>query len=511
MFHISKLLNKTRFTGIISKYVDLIDYTIKNGYLFNKYTDKIEDKYSVFDIISGKNYMLLSKMVYLNTNRQNLYTREYQSWNTILQDTDNFNIFYFMSNDNTPKIYICDIKEKRLDFVRLQTGNDCLSNFIGQDSEFVYFFSHYYNGSDNKNGYTKIEKLDKKTHLIAQSTLGTFQGDFPYVEKGQYDNTVIFYNTYRNYFYIHKVDLIEGKTFSQYKNISGNEEGYSSSVFQSGQQQKYIYFVTNNGVYSNNDTSNTYFHFYRYDKKQDTLEELTIDKNVLTRMRYYYYQFRTYSIKRNGKEYLIFAPTVQNEYRDYGEKYPNNEYSDCIRMYLFQVNDNNLTLIDEMESQSVTYTNLFFQEDTELFIWGNYKHINFIRIDDDLRFESIYIHNGVFENFGINSQNEIFIQNYDSSIDKLDRGNDVVVKCKFEKTICRYDGIAINSFMEVEIKNFLGEYLKKDIVLTLVGNITFDDGSKTKETTTSSTGKLRIPIIIKTNTQFDCNIKIKEK
>lgn len=510
MFYISKLLNKNRFTSTVSKYVDLIDNTIKNGYLFNKYTDKIVDKYAIFDIITNRNYMILNKMAYLNTNYSTLPTRKWENYNGIIQDKDNINIFYIMSSGRNT-IHICNTKDKTLDNIYINSvGNDAISDFIGQDDEFVYFFSHSSYDSSGDYGKCEINKLDKRKLTILSSPMLNFNGDFPYVEKGQYDNEIIFYNTYNNYFYKRTVDLIQGRVISSIsKSISQNQSKYASCEIVSSVDEKNLYFVTNNNISSSGNNVN--FNFYRYNKKDNTLESLETDKNVLTSLYGSYYQFRTFVIEKQGKEYLVFAPTCINNNRTYGESQANEQFTNGVRLYLFEIEENRLRLIDEMQSQSIAYTNMIYQKDIGLFVWANYKHINFIIVNDDLQFESVYLHNGLFETFGICNENDVYVQNYDSSIDKLDRGSDVVVRCYFEKKVSLYKGIPINSFMEVEIKNFLGESLKREVILTLQGNITFEDGSKIKEVTTSNTGKLRVPIIIKTNTRFDCNVKIKEK
>ena len=505
MFKISKLLNKNKFTSTVSKYVDLIDYTIKNGSLFNKYNDKRIDKYAIFDIVTNNNYMLLNEMAYLNKDKNYFIGYKTESFNAIIQDKNDINIYYFMSNDNNKRLYICDIKNKTLDYVNTKSYYDGISNFIGQDDEYIYFMSYYLSSSNYSSSYyhlgtIDIQKMDKKR--LSVSSIYSTSGNNPLIEKGMYDNELVFYYVYESYFYKNTINLTQGtSTDSKSFSISQNNKNYITTDFNTFKNSDNIYFVTNSSY------TNTNFNFYKYNKKTDKLTTMNLQKEFLTSLsQNYNHSLRTFIVKKQDKEYLVFAPTLLNNYRN--NKTP---YNDGVKMYLFEINNDNLRLIDELSSQNISYTNLIYQEDTGLFIWGNYKHINFVIVNDDLKLESVYLHNGLFENFGIGTENDVYIQNNDSSIDKLDKGNDVYIKCKFEKNIYKFSGKPINSFMEIEIKNFLGQHLEKDVQLILQGNVTFEDGSKEKTIKTSKTGKTTLPIIVKTNTRFDCNVEIIRK
>lgn len=524
MFDISQLLNKDSFTNNISKYVDLNDYVIKNGYLFNKYTNQLIDQYSIADINTDKNLMCLKQMIYLNENGSNnysdfIYSKEIN--NTILQDNINKEKYFFFGNSSFTNInilYIYNTKERAVTKISLKehveenSTNRSFLFFLGQDDNYIYFANHFYHYN---NGFLlSILKLDKKTMKIKRihqsgGTSNLHYYESPYIKKGRNDSEIIIYYILNNTFHLEGLDLIEEKVTIRKQirlsDITTNTNFYS---IMSISNENDIYFVKKKTNNFNSDCV-----FYKVTANTYNLEKLNFDESSILPLKTNNggkYSLRTFYIEKNSKKYLLFTPTLSIYGKAFTDDLNRKEEVDGINLYLFEIKGNNLTLIDKYSANGVSYTNLLYREDIDMLIWSNYKNIHFIKLNEHMRFEKIYHHQGLFDAIGISNENDILVQNIDTSIDRLDRGADVIIKYDFEKRIYIYSGNPINSFIDIGVYNIYGNYLEKNIKVELTGNITFDDGSKTKILKTSKTGKTRIPIIVKTNTTFDCYVTIEE-
>lgn len=521
MFDISQLLNKDSFTNNISKYVDLNDYVIKNGYLFNKYTNQLIDQYAIADINTDKNLMCLKQMIYLNENGTQsygdfIYSKEIN--NTILQDNTNKEKYFFFDNSSFKNIHIYNTKEKKIIKIALKEhftypADKSFSFFLGQNDDYLYIVTHSYNGA-YLGFYVTFLKLDKKTMKIKKihQSGGTSELHYyesPYIKKGRNDSEIIIYYILNNTFHLEGLDLIEEKvTIRKQISLSGITTQRNFYSIMSISNENDIYFVKKKTDKFNSDCV-----FYKVTANTYNLEKLNFDESSILPLKTNNggkYSLRIFYIERNSKKYLLFAPTLSIYEKAFTDDLNRKEEVDGINLYLFEIKGNNLTLIDKYSANGISYTNLLYREDIDMLIWSNYKNIHFIKLNEYMRFEKIYHHQGFFDAIGISNENDILVQNIDTSIDRLDRGADVIIKYDFEKKVYVYSGNPINSFIDIGVYNIYGNYLEKNIKVELTGNITFDDGSKTKILKTSKTGKTRIPIIVKTNTTFDCYVTIEE-
>ncbi|MNV64611.1 hypothetical protein D3C71_1572620 [compost metagenome] len=111
--------------------------------------------------------------------------------------------------------------------------------------------------------------------------------------------------------------------------------------------------------------------------------------------------------------------------------------------------------------------------------------------------------------FGCDMNNNIYIQQPDSSIEMLSNTLPITIYADFEYDLYDYNGVDINANVEVYSKNIIGQYLNANIELTLFGPIKFTDtGLKKKTVTTSNLNKISIPVTVYDSGILKVNTKV---
>ncbi len=99
---------------------------------------------------------------------------------------------------------------------------------------------------------------------------------------------------------------------------------------------------------------------------------------------------------------------------------------------------------------------------------------------------------------GMDSNDNIYYQTTDTAIEKIDSTAGVTVIINYEKEY--YESQTLNeitTYMEVGIQDIFGRYRNANIKIRLIGNQTFDDGSKVRTISTSSGGLTNVSVILK--------------
>ena len=117
--------------------------------------------------------------------------------------------------------------------------------------------------------------------------------------------------------------------------------------------------------------------------------------------------------------------------------------------------------------------------------------------DTTLDFDTTIEIPGEINVFGLDKQNNLFIQHADKSVDKHSPTLVATLEAKFASEFYDYSGEDILTSMKVATKNVAGDYLVKKAKLTLKGNGLFTDtGNKVIEVTTLETGDLDVNVTI---------------
>jgi uncharacterized membrane protein YvbJ len=110
---------------------------------------------------------------------------------------------------------------------------------------------------------------------------------------------------------------------------------------------------------------------------------------------------------------------------------------------------------------------------------------------------------------GTDSNNNIYIQYSDTSIEMISNVMPITMFADFENDTYNYNGVDITANVVAYVKNFQGKYLSSSIQLTLFGNCKFtDDGKRTKTITTSNLDKITIPVTIYDTGNLKVSIKV---
>lgn len=99
---------------------------------------------------------------------------------------------------------------------------------------------------------------------------------------------------------------------------------------------------------------------------------------------------------------------------------------------------------------------------------------------------------------GMDTNDNIYYQTTDTAIEKIDSTAGVSVIINYEKDYYESQTLnEISTYLEVGIQDIFGRYRNAEIKIRLIGNQTFDDGSKVKTISTSSGGLTNVPVILK--------------
>jgi len=97
----------------------------------------------------------------------------------------------------------------------------------------------------------------------------------------------------------------------------------------------------------------------------------------------------------------------------------------------------------------------------------------------------------------------------DNEVDVYSLSDATDYNVKFEKDYYDYTGENIETFITIETKNFIGEYININIELSIEGNAKFkENDSKTIQLVTSADESLNVPIIITGANQITIYSKI---
>lgn len=215
-------------------------------------------------------------------------------------------------------------------------------------------------------------------------------------------------------------------------------------------------------------------------------------------------------VEENGRGYKL-------EYRKYGNKdllflfIDNITIDNMSGIYVYEIDEENntFTFLNKSDIPSNALFNYFFIDDNTLLITSNLGYSIFMFDASDYTWKKscdkmldlwamVYddVSNALFY---VDNSNNIYMDRLDLTMSS-DWG--------WTDTNLSWEGSDINTSIYLGCKNYLSEYIEADVTLYLYGNAVFtDNGEKQITVTTSTSGRINVPVTITGEGVVNCSAK----
>lgn len=216
------------------------------------------------------------------------------------------------------------------------------------------------------------------------------------------------------------------------------------------------------------------------------------------------YSYETFITKVNNKSYISII-MYQNADQYVTEQIVNQG------IYTFEIIDfNNLKLTNYNRISDSVLKCYLLSKDRSFLIVSSANNTIFMKFDTE---KGCFKITSTIEelplSIGLDLSERVWIMKADNEVDVYSMSNPTDFNMKFEKDYYDYVGTNIETFITIEAKNFLGEYININVELTIDGNAKFKDNSSSViKITTPSDGELNIPVIITGSNQITVCPKI---
>ncbi len=504
----------------------------KNGIVFyEKYYNKI----NLIPPVPFQTFIVALPKATLNTNKRmkpKAFATRCEIWDedSIIADEYEPNIFYSIIYNNGTGFNLIRYKETqdKIEFIK-SVGLNVYDKYLGQDENYLYYacirypcsHDHYYTYID----IIRVKKLDLTCTIITTHTAFDLyrNSDFgrtksirilenkEYIYYGVFiknandvrlsthrivkangtneniktDITIRNINTYNFYdckdAFKASDSVIVFYFFNSLKDIdSDNKETEVSSSTTS--PLKFLKLNTNETTLSNMVTVED----VNFQWNEDIKENLSIFPDGA------WYSYETFITKIEDKTYVnIFM--YQNADKYVMEQVTNQG------LYTFEVTDlNNLKLTSYNTISDSVLKGCLLSNDRKLMIVATSANTIFMKFDAE---EKCYKITNTLEDvplfIGLDLMERVWIMKQDNEIDMYSSSDTTDFTMNFEKDYYDYVGEDIETYITIEAKNFMGEYISIKTELNINGNAKFKDtNSKSIQLTTPLGNKLDVPIII---------------
>lgn len=216
------------------------------------------------------------------------------------------------------------------------------------------------------------------------------------------------------------------------------------------------------------------------------------------------YSYETFITKVNNKSYISII-MYQNADQYVTEQIVNQG------IYTFEIIDfNNLKLTNYNRISDSVLKGYLLSKDRSFLIVSSANNTIFMKFDTEKGcFKITSTIEEVPLSIGLDLSERVWIMKANNEVDVYSMSNPTDFNMKFEKDYYDYVGTNIETFITIEAKNFLGEYININVELTIDGNAKFKDNSSSViKITTPSDGELNIPVIITGSNQITVCPKI---
>lgn len=498
----AKILDSTAMSGSISKMVEMSDGFLINGQVYDKNTLSPNP----FDFCqipsSNSNEMYLYQTAFVNSQ----YYRN-RTTNGYLVDNTDPSICYVATQGLLGKNVSAAAVHK---ISRDLNGNliDLTYTFstytytpfidlIGQDSQKIYFtVNRSYTGD-----YSVIGSINKATMIgtyvaVAKLTIKLLKDTDMYMYIA---GTTISSTTYN----IGKYDKVNNTITWLLTDAASVAGGYYSDVYPSDMDSNGVFYCMKDGISIGLSDHSMSYKKYVLNTSKDTIVSsiVNVDMSIFPSGK-----ILMSSVSDNNIDNTLLNFTDSNTGKKYithivynkGTATITLKASDCA-MYTYEI-------IDDDNWKLVSYTNFnpiiwkaflpVLNNQTIMFAYENGCHI-YTWNTATTSYEKVSSFDQPVMTIGQDSNNNLYVQYTDTSIEMISNVMPITVYADFEEEVYNYKGTDITTNIIAYIYNYQGKYLSSSLQLNLFGNCKFTDtGLRTKTITTSNLDKISIPVSI---------------
>lgn len=493
-----KILNSTVISGNVTKMIETPDNFIISGQLYDKSTFSPVPMSFCPIYVSTNNEMYLKQM-----------SNVYSSW----------------IRNNTLNGYILDINDSNICYVvtcglsgggpngltRIVTNADgsfttttatCGAgtswesyDIICQDSNKVYYTME----RDSTNAMSYIGYVNKSDMSQANINLNT-----AHIKILKVTDMYIYIATN-----IISSDVMNIGKYNKSNNtitwlLSDSGTGYASNNIVSDMDDNGVFYCKKDGIGFGGADHYICYRKYVLDLSKDTCVASTVTLNHSI--------YPTEHIQINTGSTMATMNNIIN-YTDQstGKKYVTcvvyNHYSrnmaavqDAdLAMYTYEIIDeDNWTLVSWTKFAPTRYTTILPIINNQTILMGGPDCLHIYTWNSTTHsYQKVTAIDTTIFSFGIDSNNNIYVQYYDKSIEMISNVMPINVFCDFEDEEYKYDDEDIQSNINLYVQNYQNVYLATSVELTLYGQCKFtSNNSKTITVTTSNLDKLQIPVTV---------------
>ena len=506
-----KFLNSNFINGYMSKLTELPEHYIMNGQIYDKNSMSPIARQTI--PIKSTN---LNEINTLTTIFNNSLAGQSRIDTSTIMDSENYNIYYkIISNiNNSNEAGIYKIINNNNDFTYLYTklysGYAEHIDIISQDANNIYLLVY-------RDNITLLDIINKN-NLTKTNEIALFDS---------YSTSVLKDST--NYLYLYSLNFSTSENIIRFdKNKKEKDTSYTSGVLtgnvttpiktliidNSGEDIKF--YSLQDSVFHKRSSNQNHNFIYTKNIFNTTNSEF---KQTIVNVDFNGFNSEILNIITSNNSKSIFSELLR-----YDDKENNKVYiTHFIYSYISNVD------MDIKNSKMITYE--IVDEDTwkvvDCVSFDPYLYRAILPINNNssilaLRNDGCEIYswsniNSKYElinsiensiiSIGIDSNNNIFLQKNDTSVDIISKTVPLYLFADFEKEIYEFNYDDIDTNIVIYAKNFENNYISTTVTLQLIGNVKFkDDGSKIKTLSTSNS-EMKIPVVITGAGKFQVFIK----
>lgn len=501
----AKLLNNLSVNGNVYKIVELADEYIINGQMYDKST--FVPKPMEFLPVYGK----ANECSFYNWMNINCSWSGVRTMNNLLVDSNDSNINWVNLAPNIPPTLMKQIRSatnglSTVGYGYSGTAYSDVFQFVSQTSNKIYaLWNRVYDGYA-----CYICCFDKSTGTFTyQINLGSMKiriisenDAFMYIAACGKANS----------FYIYKFNKTTGAVTTL---LDDSKTGYTNQCIVSEQSVKdtlVTFYASRDSIAKTPGVHQTYIVKYVLDLATEkvTATDVNLDVSLLGST-----QFSLISDDSMGVGYELF--TLQDGDKQYLSlviyNLGMNSYLTVTRgaIYTFEMTDaDNFKLVDATMHNPILYRGVMPMFNNKLLIFMNETGLSFFNWNTaKKKYEKTSVYQVPTHYMGVDMNNNIWVQQDDTSVDMLANTLPTNVYAIFDKDEYNFAGDDISATLTIYAQNYAGQYLASNLQLSLIGPVKFTDtGKKTRIVTTSNLNTIQIPITITGAGIVNANFKL---
>lgn len=164
-------------------------------------------------------------------------------------------------------------------------------------------------------------------------------------------------------------------------------------------------------------------------------------------------------------------------------------------------------IINPDEQTQHIYGVLYYDDYTPIFLLNTRIMAYRLNLETE-KYEKCFEKVGTYYTIGLDENNKFYMFDSNNNCSIYNDVTSYELFAKFEHDSYNYTDGPIDTYVSISSKNFLSEYINTKVELTLSGNCKFfENNRKTLVTYTSSTGELNIPVTVTNGGTMYCYIK----